>query len=522
VLHEKTRRTYPYIFATLLALALGVGLSFALTEAGAAIVSRVWQNTSALTYNLSSDKQDTVGLTDSPYARLSEGSIETLEPSQISGKFILTDLESMTVSLYEDGALTETLPILSKGKPGSPWETPAGLYDIKTKEERHFSSIGDVWMPSSMQFFGNFFIHGWPYYADGRPVPEGYSGGCIRMSVEDAERVFVFADIGTPVRVHTSIAGSTKVVGGYYTHKSAPKPPALSARSFLVADLDTRDIILEKDMRAVRPTASVGKLMTALVSLEVLNQFHVTTVSRSATEAYGDAGDLLAGERISTGNLIYPLLLSSSNDAAETLAEHQSRSWFIRQLDDKASSIGLTNTHFEDPSGFSPQNVSTARDLFMLARHLYTSKQHVLDITHKKEKSVPAGDYGRAHTWQNNNYFMTRGGSEGYIGGKTGFTDEAQHTLVAVFKLPLGEFEERTIVIVLLGSGNGEADARALLAYLRAHIFYKTKTSIVEKRPDPQSPAGANLGASLYEALRDEIQYRKIQEVTGTSETIVH
>jgi D-alanyl-D-alanine carboxypeptidase len=519
--HEETRRTHHYFIATLLALTLGVLVSFALTEAGAALVGTTLQKTGALTYRVTSLGGRLTGATESPYARLNAGSVETDEPSAPTGKFIRVDLETMTLALYENAALIDSITILSKGKPGSPWETPAGLYEIKTKEETHFSSIGSVWMPYSMQFFGNFFIHGWPYHADGTPVPEGYSGGCIRISSDDAARVFAFAELGTEVRVHTKTEAVAPTSGGYYTKKNVPKPPIISARSFLVADLDTREVILEKDMRTPRPIASVSKLMTALVSLEVLNQFRVTTVSKAAASAYGDAGGLLAGEQISTGNLIYPLLLSSSNDAAETVAEYNGRAWFVRQLNEKSKSIGLTETHFEDPSGLSPGNVSSARDLFVLARHLYQSKQHVLDVTLKKEKTVPALDYARAHTWENINYFLTRGGNEGYVGGKTGFTDEAQHTLAAIFKLPLDEFEERTIAIVILGSENGESDARALLAYLRTYVFYKTEISIVEKRPDAWPPTAADLPAALYESVRDEMEYRKVQESGSASPAIV-
>ena len=119
------------------------------------------------------------------------------------GPALFADLREMMIRFYRDGALGAEFPIVSKGKPGSLWETPTGSYHIKTKEEDHYSTIGGVWMPHSMQFFGNFFIHGWPRYADGRPVPEGFSGGCIRLSEEDAKRLFELATVGTPLFVTT-------------------------------------------------------------------------------------------------------------------------------------------------------------------------------------------------------------------------------------------------------------------------------------------------------------------------------
>ena len=113
--------------------------------------------------------------------------------SRAHTRFIAANLSEMRLYLFENGVATATYPILSKGKRGSRWETPTGLYKIETKEQDHFSSLGQVHMPQSMQFFGNFFIHGWPYYPDGTPVPEGYSGGCIRLSTDDATAVFEFA-----------------------------------------------------------------------------------------------------------------------------------------------------------------------------------------------------------------------------------------------------------------------------------------------------------------------------------------
>jgi hypothetical protein len=84
--------------------------------------------------------------------------------------FIDVDLAAMTLTLYAEGKEKEKLPVLTKGREGSWWETPTGEYSALLKESNHFSSIGKVWMPWSIQFYGNFFIHGWPYHPDGSPV----------------------------------------------------------------------------------------------------------------------------------------------------------------------------------------------------------------------------------------------------------------------------------------------------------------------------------------------------------------
>ncbi len=111
---------------------------------------------------------------------------------QQESSFIEANLRTMEVTLYEHGVASTTLPILTKGKEKSWWETPTGNYKILSRSVNQFSSIGHVWMPYSMQFYGNYFIHGWPYYDDGTPVASTYSGGCIRLATEDAEKVYNF------------------------------------------------------------------------------------------------------------------------------------------------------------------------------------------------------------------------------------------------------------------------------------------------------------------------------------------
>ena len=120
--------------------------------------------------------------------------------------FIFTDLNNLEVQLYQNGEFMKSFQVLGKGKVGSLFETPNGYYNIRGKESNHFSSIGKVWMPWSMHFFGNYFIHGWPYYPDGTPVTARFSGGCIRMSDKDAEELFNIAHTGMPFLVY---AGTT-------------------------------------------------------------------------------------------------------------------------------------------------------------------------------------------------------------------------------------------------------------------------------------------------------------------------
>lgn len=472
------KHIFQYVFWSVVAITFGAGSMWAVS-----ITAKILPNPSILggqIYQASPSLAfQEVGFKN-PNKKISFANFDRDNPNvPSSGKAIVADLKNMIIYLYRDGQLVSTSTILAKGRPGSPWETPVGEYNVKTKEEKHFSSIGKVWMPYSMQFFGNFFIHGWPYDSRGKAVARTYSGGCIRLSDIEAKKVYNFADSETVVLVFGSnkilsqVASSSSEIGlaslasSYLSLKNPDKMP-LSAESYLVADIDTGEVIIEKNKDRILPIASVTKLMTALVSLETLNQSELTTIKKESYKTYSKTGRLLLNEKITIGDLIYPLLLESSNMSAEAIARAHNRTVFLDQMNEKAKAIGMSNTSFEDPSGLSENNISTASDLFKQARYIYKYKKYIFDITKEGKKTV-----GR-HEWRNMNNLYSL---ENYIGGKNGYTDEANRTLVALFKLPLSEFESRTVALILLRSENRKQDTVEIIKFLTNNVSRETKSA---------------------------------------------
>lgn len=394
-------------------------------------------------------------------------SIDTI--AQAHERMIAADLTNMKLYLFEDGHATATLDILSKGKRGSRWETPTGLYKIETREEDHFSTIGEVHMPYSMQFFGNFFVHGWPYYPGGESVPEGYSGGCIRLSTADAERVFGFAKRGTPIFVwESSDASSTPL-----TMKEIPIP-RLSAKAFLIADIATGAVYAEKAADAVYPIASISKLLTALVANETIHFDRTLTVnSDDRAQTDGTPGSIVRGDTFTVGELLYPLLMESNNSAAYTLARYNGQENFMQWVNDKAEAIGMDDTHMEDPSGISPQNVSTSNDLFKLMRYIAQNQSYLLNLSREPEKKMKA-ENGRTYNFANFNHFA---GDTGFIGGKVGYTDEARQTMASVFELPVKN-ATATIAIIVLQSEDRKSDIASLLTWFKRTAQAATSTTL--------------------------------------------
>lgn len=128
--------------------------------------------------------------TDAPiYKNSSRDLAKTI--NTVPEKMIIADLLNMRITLVGTSSI-ETLSIITKGKPGSYYETPVGEYEAGLKSRNHFSTLGEVYMPYSVQFYANFFIHGIPYHKNGVRVSSDYSGGCIRLSDADAKKVYDF------------------------------------------------------------------------------------------------------------------------------------------------------------------------------------------------------------------------------------------------------------------------------------------------------------------------------------------
>ncbi len=264
-----------------------------------------------------------------------------------------------------------------------------------------------------------------------------------------------------------------KTISSYFLGQPADRLP-LSAGAYLVSDLNSKEIIVKRNENQIFPIASVTKLVTAIVGQEFINSDQQITITRQAWETYGNTGQLRAGEKMPFKTMLYPLLLTSSNDAAEAVALSVGREKFLARMNEFAKQIGMNHTHFSDPSGLSPDNISTPTDLSLLAGYLYENEQDLLAIT--REKSYR---YGR-HNWTNYNNISLM---NYYVGGKNGYTDEANRTLLSLFSVPIsyttstdktksGEKKERLLAVVLLQSNDRKSDTRNLINYLGKYVSY--------------------------------------------------
>jgi serine-type D-Ala-D-Ala carboxypeptidase (penicillin-binding protein 5/6) len=232
-----------------------------------------------------------------------------------------------------------------------------------------------------------------------------------------------------------------------------PQLPEVSCRACFLID-GSGAVLVERSPDLRLPNASTTKMVTALLTLEEVSPSEVVTVSAYAAST-GEAGlDLQPGDRYRVAELLYGLLMTSSNDAAVALAEHVSgtEADFVAQMNDYAAELGADNTHFVTPHGLDrPDHYSSARDLALIAREL-------LAVPALERMVGTARLEIKGEVLENRNLLLES--YRGAIGVKTGQTTGAGYVLVAAARR-----QGRTLIAVVMDSIDPFADSADLLDY---------------------------------------------------------
>jgi D-alanyl-D-alanine carboxypeptidase (penicillin-binding protein 5/6) len=223
----------------------------------------------------------------------------------------------------------------------------------------------------------------------------------------------------------------------------------------LAFDLGDGRVLWRRHATAVRPIASLTKLMTALLAVERFGSHQLVRVPRAADQVGGSRmGGLKPGRHVRADVLLKGLLISSANNAAVTLAvagAGSERAW-VALMNRRAQLLGLHCTHYVDPHGLDRRDRSCAADLAVLAMRAM-SEPRIAAIARRRFARVWPGA-GRKLTLRTTNHLL-RDRYPGAIGLKTGFTNPAGFCLVAVVQRG-----GRRVGIVVLGSKDSFADAR--------------------------------------------------------------
>jgi D-alanyl-D-alanine carboxypeptidase len=259
---------------------------------------------------------------------------------------------------------------------------------------------------------------------------------------------------------------------GQYVLQFLEKLGSVNAQSFLVGDLDTGEVIFERKAHESYAIASVTKFFTAFTAAKVFQANEIATIDYSELLVEGNRARFIPGDSLTIRELIYPLLLVSSNDAGEVIANQRNYRSFIAAMNTVAQEHDLINTGFQDPTGLSQNNISTARDLFKFMRVTKETYPQIVGISQLSQKSL--GDY----LWYNINRATT---FPEFRGGKTGFTNAARQTSIGYYEIQLSNTETKNIGIVILQSNTRQQDTRNILDYLKNHVAYRTKEEALQQ-----------------------------------------
>ncbi len=230
----------------------------------------------------------------------------------------------------------------------------------------------------------------------------------------------------------------------------------LTTDTWGIFDVHTGEILAGNNVTTAVPIASIAKLFTAYAVLESEKKDTVMTVTWSDISTEGRSGKLYAGKQATPRELLFPLLIESSNDAGVAIKRTLGAE-FDASVSALTSELALTSTHIEDATGLSATDMSAVTDLAKFYVALRRDHPHIADIT--QLKMYISDETG----FINNNPARTL---PNFTGGKHGYTSEAGRTFVGTFRSDDGTGE---IGIVLLGSADLKGDILRSLTYVEAH-----------------------------------------------------
>lgn len=249
------------------------------------------------------------------------------------------------------------------------------------------------------------------------------------------------------------------ILFGFSAYAAEP-PQDISAEAFVLMSADTREVLCAKNAHEQRPMASTTKIMTALVALEQGIPEQQIKVTSDMVQVEGTSIGLLPDDLITVRTLVSGMLLESGNDAANVTAYAVAGSQenFLTLMNQKASEIGMQNTHFETVSGLDSENhYSTAYDMALLGVAAIENVEF-RKICGQKSERVLYGNPPYARTLSNHNRLLSE--YPGAFGIKTGFTKKSGRCLVTA-----AERDGVMLIAVTLRAPNDWADHRKLLDY---------------------------------------------------------
>ena len=267
-------------------------------------------------------------------------------------------------------------------------------------------------------------------------------------------------------------------------YASAPREiPSVSAKYAAAVEMNTGELICEKNGRVKTSMASTTKIMTALLLCEMCDLDEEIIATKEMVTVEGSSMGLMEGDRVHYRDLLYGMLLASGNDAANATAISIAGSVedFAVLMNKKAAEIGMTDTNFVTPSGLDDEeHYSTAIDMAKLAVYAMKNEEFAAACA-SKTKTLEYGNPPYRRTLKNHNKLLWY--YDGAIGIKTGFTKKSGRCLVSC-----AEKNGMGVIAVTLNAPSDWSDHATLLDY----GFSQLKTDELYTPDDISNIAVAN------------------------------
>jgi serine-type D-Ala-D-Ala carboxypeptidase (penicillin-binding protein 5/6) len=297
-------------------------------------------------------------------------------------------------------------------------------------------------------------------------------------------------------------------VGFALPAKAKPLPKGISARGWVIADLDTGDVLAARNPHGRYPPASTLKWLTALTLLPKLDKHKRVVCSYADVDVDGTRVGLVQNGRYSVDLLFQAMLMASGNDAANTLARVAgSVPSTVAAMNATARSIQAYDTHAATPSGLDgPHQLTSAYDLALIGR-ADLARADFRKYTAQKLGTIPAqGTKYHSFQFANDNKLLYN--YPGAFGGKNGFTDAAHHSFIGAAK----HGDRRLIVTMMYGEhkpDNISAQAGRLLDWgfalprTAAPVGSLVAAAGTAGTPSASAPASASGSPAAAAAHRD-------------------
>ena len=252
--------------------------------------------------------------------------------------------------------------------------------------------------------------------------------------------------------------------------------PKLKSNSVLVVDQTDSSVLYAKNSEVTAPIASITKLMTSLVVLDAQQsmdeQLEITPADADLPK--GGLSRLAVGTVLSRGDLMHLALMSSENRAAHALGSNYPGGIpaLVNAMNAKAAELGMTHSHFDDPTGLSSENVASPEDLTKLV--MAASKNPIIR-EYSTDKSYTVRVHRHLVEYHNTDNLVANP-TWNIIVQKTGYIAEAGRCLVMEAVI-----EGRNVIIVLLdslGKGTRIADAKRVKSWMEAHLAEHVQISM--------------------------------------------